>query len=164
MIKAKLAALALIVSCAAPAVSAQSLVFGLGTSDYNRDRAVDAAVATIDWRAAPFWTRGGFSTGLDIGAMVDGADDIYVGIGLYGHYRTRSPWFIEAAVLPGAHFEDRPGNSLGSRFNILSRLGVGYALGNGRAVSLAVSHISNASTADRNPGANFVTLRWHTSF
>ncbi|MFC3118764.1 acyloxyacyl hydrolase [Jhaorihella thermophila] len=42
-----------------------------------------------------------------------------------------------------------------------SLLGLGYRFGNGSALSLAVSHKSNASTSNFNPGANSIFLRWH---
>ncbi|MEM1007273.1 MAG: acyloxyacyl hydrolase, partial [Pseudomonadota bacterium] len=43
-------------------------------------------------------------------------------------------------------------------------LGVGYSLDNGNKISLAVTHKSNASTDDPNPGVNAFFLRYHLGF
>ena len=68
---------------------------------------------------------------------------------------------LKNSVMPGAYFESSPGNDLGSTFEIRTVLAVGKRFANGKAVSLAFSHKSNASTADENPGVNSLTLRWH---
>ena len=64
-------------------------------------------------------------------------------------------------MLPGAYIEGTALNDLGSTFEIRSQLAVGKRFKSGKALSLALSHKSNASTADINPGVNALTLRWH---
>jgi len=95
---------------------------------------------------------------------VDTAGDIHIGIGLIGIYDFANRWFVEGSVMPGYFSEGVDRNDLGGEFQIRSLLGVGYTLDNGNKVSLAITHKSNASTQDDNPGVNSALLRYHYAF
>ena len=66
--------------------------------------------------------------------------------------------------MPGLFEEGTDGNDLGLAFEVRSLAGLGYRFDSGSAISLAVSHKSNAGLGDSNPGANALLLRYHRSF
>ncbi len=158
--KSLLTAAALAVSVAGTA-QAQSLVFGLGQSDFSETGSEDGVIFAVELHGDSFFERGNLSVGWGGVASIQETGDAFLGGGLVGTFELQNRWFIETSVMPGAYFESEEGNDLGSTFEIRSLLGVGRTLNNGNAVSLSVSHKSNASTADRNPGVNSVMLRWH---
>ena len=73
--------------------------------------------------------------------------------------------FFDAVVLTGSIapglYEDGGGKDLGSVFEIRSQVELGYQFENKSRLSLAFSHISNASVADDNPGAEVLNLYYH---
>lgn len=160
MKKTTLLAAAVSAAMALPA-AAQEVALGLGYSDYHRETADDGAVFTLDYLHAPFHERGRLSARFGAALEVQDAGDIFAGVGISGVIDLNNDWFIETSVMPGAYHESSPENDLGSTFEIRSLLAVGKRFQNGKAVSLAISHKSNASTADENPGVNSLTLRWH---
>ncbi|SCZ64658.1 acyloxyacyl hydrolase [Epibacterium ulvae] len=141
--------------------SAQSLVFGAGFADFSAGEADDGAIVSLDYLHTPFWERGALSAGWGATAALTDSGDGFIGGGLAGRYELKNNWFLEGSVMPGAFFENEPENDLGSTFEIRSLIGVGKTLRSGNGISLAISHKSNASTADDNPGLNAITLRWH---
>ncbi|SEG07823.1 acyloxyacyl hydrolase [Jhaorihella thermophila] len=152
---------ALAMTIMAAPVAAQQWVVGAGWSDYSYARADDSIIGTFEYHAAPFYVGANAEAGWALSGEVTGAGDGFVGGGAYLTYDLGPAWFLEASVMPGAFFEKPPVNDLGSTFEIRSLLGLGYRFGNGSALSLAVSHKSNASTSNFNPGANSIFLRWH---
>lgn len=158
--KSLLAGAAIAVAVAGTA-QAQSLVFGLGYSDFSENGSEDGAIFAVELHGDSFFERGNFSAGWGGVASIQETGDAFVGVGLVGTFELKNRWFVETSVMPGAYFESEEANDLGSAFEIRSLLGVGRTLHNGNAVSLSISHKSNASTADRNPGVNSVMLRWH---
>ncbi|CUH50164.1 Lipid A 3-O-deacylase (PagL) [Ruegeria atlantica] len=66
--------------------------------------------------------------------------------------------------MPGYFSKSEELNDLGGSFQIRSLLGVGYTLNSGNKVSVAITHKSNASTQQENPGVNSVLLRYHLAF
>ncbi len=145
---------------AAP-VAAQQWVAGIGWSDYTYRPADDSIIGTFEYHAAPFYVGTNAEAGWALSGEITGAGDGFIGGGAALTYDLGPAWFLEGSVMPGVFFRNPSVNDLGSSFEIRSLLGVGYRLGNGSAVSLAVSHKSNASTASFNPGVNSVFLRWH---
>ncbi|XHE54338.1 acyloxyacyl hydrolase [Phaeobacter sp. BS34] len=81
-----------------------------------------------------------------------------------GKWHLQRGWFIETSVMPGAYAESVKLNDLGSTFEIRSAIAVGKEFATGKSLSLALTHKSNASTADINPGVNSLLLRWHVPF
>ncbi|GLO75529.1 hypothetical protein MACH18_26090 [Phaeobacter italicus] len=159
---AKATALALTLSTAAalPA-AAQELVLGAGYTSFSREGAEDSAVLSLEYQHSPFWERGSFDAAFGAALDVHTTGDAFVGAGVVGTWHLQRGWFIETSVMPGAYSENVDLNDLGSTFEIRSSLAVGKTFASGRAISLALSHKSNASTADTNPGVNQLLLRWH---
>ncbi|UWQ29393.1 acyloxyacyl hydrolase [Leisingera sp. M523] len=149
--------------CAAAAMpaAAQEVTLGLGYSNYSRAGSEDSALFAAEYLHAPFHEGRLLSTRFGAVLEVQETGDVFAGVGISGVVDLKNNWFIETSVMPGAYHESSLGNDLGSTFEIRSLLAVGKRFHNGKAVSLALSHKSNASTADQNPGVNSLTLRWH---
>ncbi len=146
------------------ATSAQEWILGAGFADFSRQGAVDGAILSLEYHHTPFYTRGRLDIGWAGAAVVHDTGDAFLGVGLTGRYALDANWFIDATVLPGVFVENEALNNLGSAFEIRSLLGIGYRFDNGAALSLALTHKSNASTAPINPGVNSILLRWHFAF
>ena len=132
-------------------VYGQEIVLGAGYSDYSFAGAENGTVLSLEYLHSPFYGV--------LEAVTTG--DGFVGAGISTSFDLKKGWFIETSVMPGAYFENAPLNDLGSTFEIRSLIALGKQLKNGTAVSLALSHKSNASTAPLNPGVNVLSLRWH---
>lgn len=139
----------------------QELAIGLGQTDYSRSGAEDGVVLSVDYTHATFFQGDVFSARLAAAAELVDTGDAFIGGGISSSWDLQRGWFIEASVLPGAYFESAPLNDLGSTFEIRSLIALGKRFENGKAISLALSHKSNASTASINPGVNTLSLRWH---
>ena len=156
--------LTLFVATSLPAsATAQELAIGLGITDFSTG-GEDGAVASVDYRAKPFTQRRVRSHAFAASAALTEFGDVFVGAGLSTRWTWDSGWFLESQLTPGLYTDGTNENDLGSTFQFRSVLGVGYGFDNGRTLSLAFSHISNASLADDNPGANFLFLRYHLKF
>ena len=101
------------------------------------------------------------TAGVGVTAQLHDAGDIFLGGGLQAQRELGQGWFVETSVMPGVFFEGTAINDLGSTFEIRSVVAVGRELRGGRRLSLAFTHISNASIGDRNPGLNAINLRFH---
>lgn len=143
---------------------AQSLILGVGYADFQHNGSRDQGVLSLEYQHTPFWERGRLSARLAGAATVHANGDFHLGAGVAGEYALDRNWFIEASVLPGLYIEGEDSNTLGSRFEVRSLFGLGYRFDNGNALSLAITHKSNASISDFNPGVNSVLLRFHRSF
>lgn len=155
-------ALALLPALALSAgAQAQEFVTGFGFADFHNSTAESGGFVSGDYLGTRDWTILGFETGLGATAQLHQEGDIFLGIGVQAQRELRNGWFIEASLMPGLFEEGTAANDLGSTFEIRSLIGVGRELRNGNRVSLALSHISNASIGDRNPGLNALSLRYH---
>ncbi len=143
---------------------AQSVILGAGYSDFSDNQADDHAVFSLEYHHSPFYEATRLSATWGSALTVDEAGNVHVGIGLVGYYSFAERWFVEGSVMPGYFSESDQLNDLGGEFQIRSLLGVGYTLDNGNKVSVAITHKSNASTNDDNPGVNSVLLRYHWAF
>ncbi len=158
----------LIASVALAAVAstaqAQSLVFGAGYADFSDSQSEDQAIFSLEYQHRPFHEATRFSATWGGALTVDQSGDTHIGVGLIGIYTFADRWFVEGSVMPGYFSEADELNDLGGSFQIRSLLGVGYTLNSGNKLSLAITHKSNASTQDENPGLNAVFLRFHKAF
>jgi hypothetical protein len=145
----------------AQTAASQEIVLGAGYTDYSFNGAEDGAVFSLEYIHRPFYEKGRFSARLSGVIEVVETGDTFVGGGLNGNWDLQHNWFIEASVMPGAYFEGMSFNDLGSTFEVRSQIAVGKRFNNGKALSLALGHKSNASTGRINPGVNAVMLRWH---
>lgn len=141
--------------------SAQEITIGLGYSEFSRPGAENGELLSFEYLHTPFYERDQFSAGWGGAIDVQGTGDVFLGGGVYGRLDLRNRWFLDGSIMPGVFIENVELNDLGSTFEIRSQFGVGRQLRNGSALSLAISHKSNASTADINPGVNTLLLRWH---
>ncbi|GGH23345.1 Lipid A 3-O-deacylase (PagL) [Cribrihabitans marinus] len=144
--------------------SAQEMVFSLGYTSYSLEGSEDSAIASIDYSHAPFFVRDRLSAGWGAAVEATAEGDLFAGAGVVTEFQLDNGWFLEGSVLPGLYDEGSAGNDLGSAFEIRSLFGIGRELPSGNRLSLAITHKSNASTADSNPGANAFLLRWHRPF
>ncbi len=154
---------ALWMASVAAGASAQEVAIGLGAADYP-DAGTDGAILSLDYIHTPFFQRSLFSLSIAANLSSTSESDIYIGAGIAARWQWPSRWFVETSVMPGAHFENEPGNDIGTTFNFRSLIGVGYSFRSGNSLSLALTHKSNASIDDVNPGADAVLLRYHSTF
>ncbi|WP_299614948.1 acyloxyacyl hydrolase [uncultured Tateyamaria sp.] len=145
------------------AATAQEWTVGLGGSDFG-DGGDDSVALDLEYRHSPFLERRVLSLAFGANLGLTGEGDIFIGGGIWNRWQWQSGWFIDASVMPGLYEEGTDGNDLGSAFEIRSLLGVGYQFDNGNAVSAAISHKSNASLAEDNPGMNVYAIRYHFKF
>ena len=160
--KKTIAVLALMLG--AQAAQAQSIVFGAGFADFSHSAASDEAAFSLEYQHRPFHQGTRFSTAWGTALTVDTAGNIHAGVGLIGFYTFADRWFVEGSVMPGYYAEGDELNDLGGEFQIRSLLGIGFALNNGNKLSFAVTHKSNASTQDSNPGVNQALMRYHFTY
>ncbi len=155
---------ALVLIMAAPAAYAQTIIFGAGYSDFSDSDADDEAAFSLEYQHRPFYEATRVSATWGSALTVDTAGDVHIGIGLIGFYTFADRWFVEGSVMPGYFSEGDSLNDLGGEFQIRSLVGLGYTLNNGNKLSFAITHKSNASTQDDNPGVNSALVRYHYAF
>lgn len=143
---------------------AQSVIFGAGYADFSDSFSVDQAIFSVEYQHRPFHRAERFSATWGVAISSDKDGDSHIGAGLIGTYRFADRWFVEGSVMPGYYNESLALNDLGGSFQIRSLLGLGYTLDGGNAVSMAITHKSNASTQEKNPGVNALMLRYHLIF
>ena len=90
-----------------------------------------------------------------IEATSDGA--FYGVVGFYSDFYFGRRIVVSPSVGTGA-YHDGGGLDLGSVFEIRSQLEIAYRFNDRSRLGVAVSHISNASVSDRNPGTEIVTV------
>ncbi|WP_170339911.1 acyloxyacyl hydrolase [Ruegeria arenilitoris] len=146
------------------AAQAQSVIFGAGYADYSDSSSIDQAIFSLEYQHRPFHDATRFSAALGAALSVDEDGNTHIGAGVIGIYSFADRWFVEGSVMPGFYSEANELNDLGGSFEIRSLFGLGYTLNNGNDISLAVTHKSNASTQEENPGVNALLLRYHLNF
>lgn len=148
---------------ASPA-AATDLVFGFGTTVDSRPGRSESSIVQLELHSDPIWHLG--RADLGVAGAIDLHDNgqYWAGGGVAALWPMRERWFIEASVMPGYFGGSGALADLGSHFEIRSLLGIGRQINDRLAISLAVTHKSNASTADRNPGVNMLELRTRWSF
>lgn len=146
------------------AAQSQTVVFGAGYADFSDNDAEDQAAVSLEYQHRPFYEANRLSATWGGALTVDEAGDVHAGVGLIGFYTFADRWFLEGSVMPGYFSESEELNDLGGEFQIRSLFAVGYTLNSGNKVSLAITHKSNASTQDDNPGVNSLFLRYHHAF
>lgn len=128
-----------------------TLVLGVGYTDPIQDGA-DAADFRLDYRHGEgLWFLKPFAgiQATSEGSVWGGAG-VYIDIPIYGRI------FLTGSAAVGGYSQGG-GKDLGSVLEFRTQGEVTYRFDNGMRLGGAVSHISNASTADDNPGINFVS-------
>ncbi|WP_299640728.1 acyloxyacyl hydrolase [uncultured Ruegeria sp.] len=155
---------AVLASTASVSAHAQTIVFGAGYADFSEDVSEDQALVSLEYQHRPFHQAKRFSAGWGAALSIDEDGDTHIGAGLIGLYSFSDRWFVEGSVMPGYYNAGNDLNDLGGGFQIRSLFGLGYNLNNGNSVSVAITHKSNASTNDENPGVNAFLVRYHLGF
>lgn len=159
----KVLARAATVSCALlfPAIVApQEVIVGLGATDYP-DRGNDSEIVSLEYIHSPFFKSDNFSAAFAANGSITSDSDWYIGAGLAMRWSWHSGWFADGSLLAGYYKVGIPGNDLGNDLEFRSLLAVGYELDSGSRLSLAITHKSNASISDVNPGVDTLLLRYH---
>lgn len=143
--------------------AAQELAIGLGATEFA-ERGVDTATLELDYRHKPFRTWRALDFAIGASAVITGEGDVFAGIGPSTRAQFDNGWFVETRLAAGVYGRGRAENDLGSTVMFRSLLGAGYRFDDGRAVSLAVTHLSNAGLDDINPGLDTLILRYHIPF
>lgn len=160
-----IAPLAVMAALIAPAAApAQELLLGGGHAAFNAERAEDGGILAAEYRWAPFGRMLGGDAMMAAAADVTTSSDAFLGLGVAMRWPLGSRWFVDASVMPGYYSAGDDDNRLGGQFQFRSTLGLGVSVGEAGALSLAVSHKSNANTQNMNPGLESLMLRWHWQF
>lgn len=132
----------------APALAEDAeLAVSLGSFDiFQPDQAVEAGVQyrfrSRALRLVPH-----------VGVHVTGDQAVFGYVGLRRPINVGRRWLLEPSFAVAA-FEKGDGKDLGQVLEFRSGLDLTRRLGNGAKISLGVYHVSNASMAENNPGAN----------
>ena len=102
--------------------------------------------------AKPNWNAGWAGA-----AHTEADDDRWIGFGVSAEYGLTNSVFLEASFMPGYYSEGA--TELGGNLHFRTTVGIGYAVSDAYAVSVAVSHWSNGSIEAWNPGTDMVMLR-----
>jgi hypothetical protein len=94
-------------------------------------------------------------------ATSDGAGYIYAGVLIDAYWGNRIVTTLSFA--PGA-YEKGDGKDLGHTLEFRSQLEIGWRFDDRSRLGLAVSHMSNASIGDKNPGEESLTLNYSFPF
>jgi hypothetical protein len=128
------------------------LVFGVGYFDINRrdDEAVDFR---LEYRhGEKFWI---FKPWAGIEATSDGA--FYGAVGVLVDFDISERVVFTPSFGVG-YYEEGSGKDLGHEIEFRSQIELSYRLDNRARLGLALSHISNASLGDDNPGVEILNV------
>ena len=145
-------------------VAAGDVVFGAGSTFNSGRTSQESVVLQFELHSDPIWQLGRVDFGVAGAIDLHDNGEYWAGGGLAALWPLDHRWFIEASVMPGYFGGAGAQADLGSHFEIRSLLGIGRQINDRVSLSLAVTHKSNASTADRNPGVNMLELRTRWRF
>jgi hypothetical protein len=151
---------ALLAFLSSPALS-QEWIFGFGYADFSYGGSKDTAIVSAEYHSNPIRHANLLEIKWAGSVSVFATGDVHLGVGLAGTIPHKRGWFTEFSVLPGVYVNGEANNDLGSAFEIRSLISVGRKMKNGTNISVALTHKSNASTAENNPGVNSLVFRWH---
>ncbi|MBM3554598.1 MAG: acyloxyacyl hydrolase [Alphaproteobacteria bacterium] len=122
-------------------------IFDVGDSDRSAEFRLE-----YRWGSKLFWLIKPF-----VGAMATGEHARYGYAGLLADFDLGGN-FVLTPSLAGGAFARGDGKDLGSGVEFRTQLELAYVTPKSHRVGVAVSHMSNASIGDRNPGANSAVL------
>jgi hypothetical protein len=132
----------------APA-SAQEALIGLGWNALDGD---DSALAGfVEGRTGSLASLRVVDLRLGASVQADVDGDFWVGAGPVATVSLTDALRVEASVMPG-YYDQGDGADLGYDLEFRSMLGLSYAVRPGTRLGVSVSHMSNASLDDDNPG------------
>jgi hypothetical protein len=148
----------------ASAASAQAIVLEIFKSDVEEMADFQPTGVAVEYQGRPLWPWATASFGLGLRISADDGESLWMGGGLYAEVPLGPRWVTEATLMPGYYDPGSSDFDLGSDLEFQSSLGLGYRINEKARLSLAITHLSNAGTADRNPGRNALALRLRRSF
>lgn len=172
MIKNKLALLTAIFLSTAPlsatAYDEQQLSLGLEFFDWNdADNSNDDSFGgNIEYRSADSHVEdliGLENISLIAGADISGKKDVYGYAGLLYDWNFYDDFSLVPSVAAGFYHQDG-GQDLGGSFNFRTAIELNYAITQDSRIGIAVSHISNASLYNDNPGIENATISYSFAF
>lgn len=126
--------------------------FYAGAFDINDDQ------TTAEFRAEYHWTRVDFyNIHPFLGIMATGDEAVYGYGGIRLDWRVARNWYVLPSFAAGL-FEEGDGKDLGHAVEFKSEIGLAYEFWGGHRVGASISHMSNASLDDNNPGAESAML------
>jgi len=154
-------ALLTVITCTSAAHAADSrrgdLVLHAGAFSAPRDTtpSTQSFVGGAEYRWAPSETLYGLRPTVGALANADGAMYAYGGFNYDIPWRAIEPFVITPGVFAGAYSQG-DSKDLGSWFEFREHLEVTYRFDSGYRVGASISHLSNASLGDSNPGVETV--------
>lgn len=145
-------------------VQAADFVVGLGYTDFGSNEPPNTRVLSLELHGDSFRDVGQVAVSPMLVVTVHDGGDYFIGGGLSGRYDLKGDWFVEGSLAPGLYLPSSDATDLGHHLEFRSVLGVGYQINDGNAVSVALTHKSNAGISGRNPGVDTVEFRWRKSF
>ena len=134
------------------------LTFGAGWFDWNRQKD-QAAEINLEYRSdRKFWIFKPLA-----GAMVTstGSFYVYAGVGVDVFFGRR--FVVTPSFAPG-YYEEGGGLDLGHEIEFRSQAEFAYRFDDRSRLGFAISHISNDSIGDTNPGTEIFTLYYSVPF
>ncbi len=131
------------------------IAVGAGWYDWNDDK--DAVDFRIEYRSG-YKMLGIVKPWLGLEGTTDSALYATAGILMDVYFGRR--WVFTPSFGAG-DYKHGDGKDLGHDIEFRSQLELGYRFDNRSRISFAISHISNASLSDNNPGTEIATIYYH---
>ena len=150
-----LIALAVAIRCGAVAPADEVVFLGGVSGVFDREKNPALAVeyrSKREWATLRPWVAAGWAT--------DGA--VFAGGGAMRGWGLGGPWRCEVGFGAG-RYDRHEGRDLGSHLEFLTYGEISRRLGERRSVIVRLTHISNGSLADINPGTELLTLGYGIS-
>jgi len=133
------------------------LSLSLGFYDINDNE--EAGEAHLEYR---FW-KGLWFVRPMVGVMATTDGAVYGYGGIYIDLPIVDRWIVTPSFAAGG-YDDGDGKDLGHTVEFRSQIELAYRFRNRVRVSLGISHISNASLGDNNPGTEILSLTYAIPF
>ncbi len=152
-----LAGFLLVLYSASPAKASEDIVsFGVGYYDVFDDESAADWRLEYRWDYDLFWELKPFA-GVEV--TTDGS--LYGNTGLYKDFFISDEVFVTPSFAVGIYEEGGSDLNLGYFLEFRSQIEIGYEFESGRRLSLGLSHISNASLGEHNPGTEILGIYYH---
>ncbi|MAE52275.1 MAG: acyloxyacyl hydrolase [Micavibrio sp.] len=98
------------------------------------------------------------------GLSISSHGSAWVGGGMFYDYRLSPKWLLTPSFGMGVYAHGNGDTDLDYPIQFRTQLEISYEFANKNRLGLGLSHISNASMGDTNPGAEVISLYWHMPF
>lgn len=142
----------------AAAVDQQSLI-SIGAGSYNAFDDESEADFRLEYRSG----KSLFTPNLHpyIGAEVTSDFSTWVGVGLLYDWNVAPNIYVTPSFGAGLYTDGSSDKDLGYPLEFRTQLEVSYEFQNQHRLGAAISHLSNASLGDHNPGTEALNIYWH---